>query len=53
MLAALTAIVLVCVLDQPPAYRLMVIAGGLYVIARHRANIQRLLSGTEPRLGQT
>jgi glycerol-3-phosphate acyltransferase PlsY len=52
LLAALTAIVLVCVLDQPVPYRLLVIAGGLYVIARHRANIQRLLAGTEPRLGQ-
>jgi glycerol-3-phosphate acyltransferase PlsY len=30
-----------------------VIAGGLYVIVRHRANIQRLLAGTEPRLGRT
>jgi glycerol-3-phosphate acyltransferase PlsY len=26
--------------------------GGLYVIARHKANIQRLLTGTEPRIGQ-
>lgn len=52
MLAALTAIALVCSLEQPLPYRLLVIAGGLYVIVRHRANIQRLLTGTEPRLGQ-
>lgn len=52
MLAALTAIVLICGLEQPLPYRLLVIAGSLYVIARHRANIQRLLAGTEPRLGQ-
>jgi acyl phosphate:glycerol-3-phosphate acyltransferase len=52
MLAALTAIVLVCVLEQPLPYRLLVIAGGIYVIVLHRANIQRLLAGTEPRLGQ-
>lgn len=51
MLAALTAIALVCAMQQPLPYRLLVIAGGLYVIARHRANIQRLLVGTEPRLG--
>jgi glycerol-3-phosphate acyltransferase PlsY len=51
MLGALTAIVLVCSLEHPLPYRLLVIAGGLYVIARHRANIQRLLAGTEPRLG--
>ncbi|WP_372783853.1 glycerol-3-phosphate 1-O-acyltransferase PlsY [Phenylobacterium sp.] len=53
MLGALTAIALVCALPQPAAYRVLVIAGGLYVIVRHRANIQRLLAGTEPRLGQS
>ena len=53
MLAALAAIALVCGLEQPFAYRALVIAGGLYVIVRHRANIQRLLSGTETRLGVT
>ena len=52
MLAALTAIALICGLEQPLAYRILVIAGGLYVILRHRTNIQRLLAGTEPRLGQ-
>ena len=53
MLAALTAIALVCGLEQPLPYRLLVIAGGIHVIMRHRANIQRLLAGTEPRLGQS
>ena len=53
MLAAVTAIALVCALEQPAPYRLLVIAGGIYVVVRHRANIQRLLAGTEPRLGQT
>ncbi|WSH67325.1 glycerol-3-phosphate 1-O-acyltransferase PlsY [Rhizobium ruizarguesonis] len=52
MLAALTAIALVCGLEQPLPYRLLVIAGGIYVIVRHRANIRRLLTGTEPRLGK-
>jgi glycerol-3-phosphate acyltransferase PlsY len=52
MLGALTAIALVCVLQQPIPYRLLVIAGGAYVIARHRANIRRLMAGTEPRLGR-
>ena len=51
MLAALTAIALVCGLQQPLPYRLLVIAGSGYVIVRHRANVQRLLAGTEPRLG--
>jgi glycerol-3-phosphate acyltransferase PlsY len=53
MLAALAAIALVCGLEHPLPYRLLVIAGGIYVIVRHRANIQRLLARTEPRLGQS
>lgn len=53
MFAALTAIALVCALEHPLPYRLLVIAGGIYVIARHRANIERLMAGTEPRLGQS
>ena len=52
ILAALAAVVLALTLGQPLPHLLLVIAGGLYVIARHRANIQRLLAGTEPRLGQ-
>lgn len=50
MLAALTAIALAGVVEQPLPYRVLVIVGGLYVIMRHRANIRRLLAGTEPRL---
>jgi glycerol-3-phosphate acyltransferase PlsY len=53
MLAAVTAVILVFVLAHPLPYRLLVIAGGLYMIMRHRANIGRLLAGTEPRLGQS
>lgn len=53
MLAALTAMVMVCWMDQPWPYRLLVIAGGVYVIVRHRANIGRVLDGTEPRLGRS
>jgi glycerol-3-phosphate acyltransferase PlsY len=52
ILAALTAIGLVCGFEHPLPYRLLVIGGGIYVIVRHRANIQRLLAGMEPRLGQ-
>lgn len=37
ILAALTAIALICGLQQPMPYRLLVIAGGIYVIMRHRA----------------
>jgi glycerol-3-phosphate acyltransferase PlsY len=52
MLAALTAIALVFALRQPAPYCLLVTAGSAYVVVRHRANIQRLLARTEPRLGQ-
>jgi glycerol-3-phosphate acyltransferase PlsY len=52
MLGALTAIALICALEQPLAYRLLVIAGGVYVVVLHRANIRRLMAGTEPRLGR-
>lgn len=38
---------------QPLPYLLFAIVGGLYVIVRHRTNIERLLAGTEPRLGQS
>jgi glycerol-3-phosphate acyltransferase PlsY len=51
MLAALTAVALVLALPHPLPYQLLVFAGAAYVIVRHRANIQRLLAGTEPRLG--
>jgi acyl phosphate:glycerol-3-phosphate acyltransferase len=50
MVAALVAVGLVCALEHPLAYRLLVIAGAAYVILLHRANIRRLLAGTEPRL---
>lgn len=39
-------------LHQPLPYQLFALAGGLYVILRHRSNIERLLAGTEPQLGQ-
>lgn len=52
MLAALTAIALICSLEQPLPHRMLVVAGSIYVIVRHRGNVERLLAGTEPRLGQ-
>lgn len=50
--AAIAAIGLMLSLKQPLAYQLVTIAGGVYVIWRHQANIQRLLAGTEPKIGQ-
>ncbi|HEY9808198.1 MAG TPA: glycerol-3-phosphate 1-O-acyltransferase PlsY [Halomicronema sp.] len=37
---------------QPLPYLLFALAGGFYVIWRHQGNIQRLLAGTEPRIGE-
>jgi acyl phosphate:glycerol-3-phosphate acyltransferase len=50
--AAIAAPALMLLLNQPLPYLLLAIAGGLYIILRHRANIQRLLAGTEPPIGQ-
>ncbi len=51
--AAGTAIGLMAIFHQPIAFLLMAVAGAVFVIARHKANIQRLLAGTEPRIGQS
>lgn len=51
MVAALTTIGLMFATGQPLAYGAFAIIGSLYVILRHRSNIERLLAGTEPRLG--
>jgi len=49
---AFAATIFMLVFHQPLAYVLFGVAGSLYVIVRHSSNIQRLLAGTEPRLGQ-
>jgi glycerol-3-phosphate acyltransferase PlsY len=49
---AIAVSLLMLLLHQPLPYVLFGVAGGLYVILRHRSNIQRLLAGEEPRLGQ-
>lgn len=50
---AIAVSLLMLLLNQPLPYVLFGVAGGLYVIWRHHSNIQRLLAGTEPKLGQT
>lgn len=49
---AIAVSVLMIVFQQPLPYLLFASTAGLYVIWRHRSNIQRLLAGTEPQLGQ-
>ncbi|MGL5032916.1 MAG: glycerol-3-phosphate 1-O-acyltransferase PlsY [Microcystaceae cyanobacterium] len=52
ILGAIAANILMIVLGQPLPYLLFAGVGGIYVIARHKANIERLMTGTEPKLGQ-
>lgn len=49
---AIAASLAIIALKQPLPYILFGVMGGLYVIWRHSANIQRLLAGTEPKVGQ-
>lgn len=50
--AAIAAMVLMVATHQPLPYVVLGALGATYVILRHRGNIERLLAGTEPRLGQ-
>lgn len=50
--AAIATMVLMVATGQPLPYIVLGILGAGYVILRHRGNIDRLLAGTEPRLGQ-
>ncbi|MEO0988695.1 MAG: glycerol-3-phosphate 1-O-acyltransferase PlsY [Cyanobacteria bacterium J06639_14] len=51
--AASASTIVMVVLHQPLPYILLAIAGSVYVVLRHRTNIERLLAGTEPRLGSS
>ena len=50
--AAIAVPMLMILLGQPLPYQLFAGVAGLYVVLRHRSNIQRLLAGTEPLVGQ-
>jgi acyl phosphate:glycerol-3-phosphate acyltransferase len=52
MAAALATMILMVATGQPLPYVVLGSLGAIYVILRHRSNIDRLLAGTEPRLGQ-
>ncbi|NWF60963.1 MAG: glycerol-3-phosphate 1-O-acyltransferase PlsY [Fischerella sp.] len=49
---AIAVSIFMVILHQPLPYILFGVAAGLYVILRHRSNIERLIAGTEPKLGQ-
>ncbi|MEA5566225.1 glycerol-3-phosphate 1-O-acyltransferase PlsY [Anabaena sp. UHCC 0399] len=52
IIGAIAVSILMTIFHQPLPYVLFGVAGGLYVILRHRGNIERLLAGTEPKIGQ-
>jgi len=52
IVGAIAVSVLMILLGQPLPYQLFAGAAGLYVILRHRTNIERILAGTEPQIGQ-
>lgn len=49
---AIAAPLLMVAFSQPLPYFLFALLGGAYVLITHRANIQRLLAGKEPRIGK-
>ncbi len=52
IIAAVATSGLMFITNQPLPYEIFAIVGGIYVIWRHSSNIERLLAGTEPRIGQ-
>jgi glycerol-3-phosphate acyltransferase PlsY len=49
---AIAVSVLMIILGQPLPYQIFAAVAGLYVVLRHRSNIERILAGTEPQIGQ-
>jgi acyl-phosphate glycerol 3-phosphate acyltransferase len=52
ILAGLTCAIFMYLFHAPMSFVIYAAIGGGYVIIRHRANMKRLLEGTEPKLGQ-
>ena len=48
---AVSATIWMLVFDRPLPSVIFAIVGGIYVIWRHNTNIQRIIAGTEPKLG--
>ena len=49
---AIAVNILMLAFHQPLAYCIFAAIAGLYVILRHKTNIQRLIAGVEPKIGQ-
>lgn len=52
MTGAIAVTFLMIFFKQPLPYILFAAVAGIYIIVRHRSNIERLMAGTEPRIGQ-
>lgn len=52
ILAVVSVATLMWLFDAPQPYRMFAIIAAVFVIARHRSNIIRLLQGQEPRWGE-
>lgn len=50
--AAIGVNILMYIFNPAIPYLVFTLVGGIYVIIRHRTNIERLIAGTEPRIGQ-
>lgn len=49
---AIAVNILMLAMNQAVPYMIFAALAGLYVVLRHRTNIQRLLAGIEPKIGQ-
>lgn len=49
---AIAVNILMVALNQPVAYAIFAVLAGLYVVIRHKTNIQRIIAGIEPKIGQ-
>ncbi|MEL6495810.1 MAG: glycerol-3-phosphate 1-O-acyltransferase PlsY [Cyanobacteria bacterium J06623_7] len=49
---AIAVNILMVVFNQPLAFSIFAAIAGLYVIVRHKTNIERLIAGREPKIGQ-
>ncbi|MEB3162247.1 MAG: glycerol-3-phosphate 1-O-acyltransferase PlsY [Prochlorothrix sp.] len=52
MTAAIGVNVLMWAAGQPIAYKFFALMSAVYIFYRHQSNIQRLIAGTEPKIGQ-
>ncbi len=52
LVSAIAINIFMIVLGEPIPYLIFAICAALYVFWRHRSNIERILAGTEPKIGQ-